>query len=391
MNKKAIVGSKMIINNQVLEQHVLIFTDLIESILSMEDYIVQRDAYDEIQFEGYLLPGFIDIHIHGAVGHDVMDASKEALEHISNALVQTGTTAFLATTMTMAQAEIEQALSSVRDFMSEQKQALGKQSVGAEILGVHLEGPFINPVYKGAQDPKHIQVPSLSWIAPYLDVIKMITYAPEMDPDFEFAKAMQPYDVVLSIGHSGSDYETAIEAFSHGVSHVTHCFNACSGLHHRKPGVVGAALARPFTIDLIADGIHVHPDFMAAFIQIKGVEQTILITDAMRAALMPDGNYSLGGQTVVLKDNACRLVDGTLAGSVLTTMKAFNNLLNKEGLTRLHLVQMLSENPAKKLGLYDQMGSLDIGKRANLVLMNEDGSIHNVFVSGQLNQRKDTI
>lgn len=391
MKRTAILGAKIVVKNQLLENHVLIFSNNIEAIISMEAYADFTEAHDVILFDGYLLPGFIDIHIHGAVGHDVMDASTEALAHISNALVHTGTTAYLATTMTMAQDAIEGSLSTVRAFMTHQKNRIEHEPVGAEILGVHLEGPFINPAYKGAQDPKHIQTPTLSWIEPYFDTIKMITYAPEMDPDFAFAKAMRAHDVVLSIGHSGSDYETALKAYEQGVTHVTHCFNACTGLHHRKPGVVGAALARPFTIDIIADGIHIHPDFMAAFIQLKGIDQTILITDAMRAALMPDGNYSLGGQTVVLKDNACRLEDGTLAGSVLTTVKAFNNLLNKEGITLLNLVQMLSENPAKKLGVFDRMGSIDVGKFANLVLMTSEGSIQSVFVRGQLNEGEDII
>lgn len=391
MKKKAIVGAKIVTKNQILEQHVLIFTDLIEEIIPLDHFYKISESIEVILFEGYILPGFIDIHIHGSMGYDVMDASHEALLAISKALVQTGTTAFLATTMTMAQEDIVHAIQNVKDFITDQKSQPNTCSVCAEVLGVHLEGPFINPDYKGAQDPKHIQKPSLSWIEPYLDTIKMITYAPEMDENFEFAKAMNPYDVVLSIGHSGSNYETAIQAYEQGVSHVTHCFNACSGLHHRKPGVVGAALAKPFTMDIIADGIHIHPDFMAAFIQIKGIDHTILITDAMRAALMPEGVYSLGGQEVVLKDDACRLSDGTLAGSVLTTIKAFNNLLNKEGITLLNLVQMLSENPAKKLGVYNRMGSLDTGKYANMVLLTLDGVIQNVFVRGNLNDRKDIL
>ena len=378
MKKKAILGAKIIVGNAILENCVLIFTDRIKAILAESEFDMHmRETYEIIPFEGMILPGFIDIHIHGACGHDVMDGTYEALEGISKAIVETGTTAFLATTMTMSQDKINIALDEIRSFMHQQK-------TGSKVLGAHLEGPFINPIFKGAQDETHIQKPTKSWIEPYLDIVRMITYAPEMDQNFEFAKAMRDTGVVLSIGHSGSDFENALEAYDEGVCHITHCFNAVTGLHHRKPGVVGAALTKPFTLDVIADGVHIHPGFLGPFIKLKGTDKTILITDAMRAALMPEGQYDLGGQSVTVKDCACRLEDGTLAGSVLDTAQALRNMLTFSDIELVEIVRMLSENPAKRLGIFDEMGSLENGKQANFIMMDKNYAIQKVYIDGEI-------
>ncbi len=402
MHKKAIVGSKIMVANTLLENRVLIFSDRIEAILTEQEFEAYRreiesenDINDEIEnnsktessielisFHGTIVPGFIDIHIHGANGHDVMDGTIEAFEGISKAIVKTGTTAFLATTMTMSGEAITQALDQIGTYMTQQKS-------GAKLLGVHLEGPFINPIFKGAQDDAFIQKPTRSWLEPYLNTIRMITYAPEMDPQFEFAKSMKDTGIVLSIGHSGSDFETALAAYDEGVCHVTHCFNAMTGLHHRNPGVIGATLSKPFTIDVIADGVHIHPGFVGPFIKLKGTDKTILITDAMRAALMPEGDYDLGGQRVTVKDDACRLDDGTLAGSVLSTAKALRNLMKFSDIEFIDIIKMLTENPAKLLGLFDEMGSLEAGKQANFILMDDRLDIHKVFIDGEIAYQED--
>ena len=379
MIKKALVGSRIIVDNTLLENRVLVYSDRIEAILTHVAFETNYKETDiQVQtFEGTILPGFIDIHIHGASGHDVMDGSPEALRGIAEAIVKTGTTAFLATTMTMSQDKILLALDEIRLFMKGQKN-------GAKVLGVHLEGPFINPIFKGAQDETFIQKPTKTWIEPYLDIVRMITYAPEMDTDFEFAKSMKDTGVVLSIGHSGSDFETALEAYEAGVCHITHCFNAITGLHHRKPGVVGAALTKPFTLDVIADGVHIHPGFVGPFIKLKGTDKTILITDAMRAALMPEGDYDLGGQHVTVKESACRLEDGTLAGSVLNTAQAMRNLLKFSDIDLIEIVKMLSENPAKLLGVFHEMGSIAIGKQSNFILMDDNHDIKSVYIDGEV-------
>lgn len=387
---KAITGAKIVIGDKILDEHVLIFDENIKAIESNENFrarlSIGEEAIEVIPCEGTLIPGFIDIHIHGACGHDVMDGSFEAIDGIAKGIVKTGTTAFLATTMTMAQSSIEKSLDEVRGFIAYQtERTLNYRAAGAMVVGVHLEGPFINPIYKGAQAAEHIQKPTKTWIEPYLDIVKMITFAPEMDDDFAFIKEMKDTGVVLSMGHTGSDYETALAAYDEGVHHVTHCFNAMTGLHHRKPGVVGAVLAKPFTLDLIADGIHIHPGFVGPFIKLKGIDQTVLITDAMRAALMPEGDYDLGGQKVIMKDNSCRLEDGTLAGSVLSTGQALNNIMKFTDIKLVEIVKMLSYNPAKLIGLSETMGSLEVGKLANIVLLDEQMGIKKVFVQGILN------
>lgn len=403
MHKKAIVGSKIMVANTLLENRVLIFSDRIEAILTEHEFeaykreIESENAINDeinkqsntesnielITFHGTIVPGFIDIHIHGANGHDVMDGTQEALNGISKAIVKTGTTAFLATTMTMSGDAIIRALDQIGTYMTEPRKS------GAKLLGVHLEGPFINPIFKGAQDDAFIQKPTRTWLEPYLNTIRMITYAPEMDPQFEFAKSMKDTGIVLSIGHSGSDFETALAAYDEGVCHVTHCFNAMTGLHHRNPGVIGATLSKPFTVDVIADGVHIHPGFVGPFIMLKGTDKTILITDAMRAALMPEGDYDLGGQRVTVKDDACRLDDGTLAGSVLSTAKALRNLMKFSDIEFIDIIKMLTENPAKLLGIFDEMGSLEAGKQANFILMDDRLDIHKVFIDGEIAYQED--
>lgn len=384
---KAIKGSKIILKDKVIRGHVLVFTDKISQIISEEGFVEFLDSTKEandiqiIDHKGYVSPGFIDIHVHGAGGSDVMDASISALEHISKCLIQSGTTGFLATTMTMEKSQIIKSLEMVKSAM---KTGFEKEiDFGAEILGVHLEGPFISPDYKGAQDAKNIQKPTSTWIRPYLDIIKIITLAPEMDEDFAFIKEMKKEGVVLSMGHTGCDFETACGAYDAGVEHVTHCFNAMTGLHHRKPGAVGATFARPFTSELITDGVHVHKGFIETFVNMKSKDKVIFITDAMRASFLEEGTYDLGGQKVIVKDGAPRLEDGTLAGSVHRMDRALINVKENSSFSLSEIVNMLSLNPAKRIGLDKQMGSIEEGKDANLVLLSDDLQVEKVIINGK--------
>jgi N-acetylglucosamine-6-phosphate deacetylase len=383
---KAIKGSKIILENEIIKDHVLLFDNDIKEILSEEVFEKRiRTAYydrplEVIGHNGYVSPGFIDIHVHGAGGSDTMDATPEALRTISENLIKSGTTGFLATTMTMSEKDIIKALETVRSVMSAQENG---KSEGSDILGVHLEGPFINPKYKGAQAQKHIQKPTAIWLKPYFDIIKIITFAPEMDTDFEFIKAMAGTGIVLSIGHTGCDFETACSAHAAGVDHITHCFNAMTGLHHRKPGVVGAAFAKPFTTELIADGIHVHPGFFDTFVRIKSPDKVILVTDAIRAGFLEDGTYELGGQPVIVEKGASRLEDGTLAGSILKMNQALENMLKSTGRPLNEVVSMMSINPARRIGLDQEMGSIEEGKLSNLVLLSEDYHIEAVYIKGK--------
>jgi len=280
---KTIVNAKIITESEVLEGYALSFDRNIISLskeIPTEGQIVDAKGL-------YLSAGFIDIHIHGSNGFDVMDGTVEALEGISKSILQTGTTSFLATTMTMSSEEIEKALLNVQNF---------KFQKGAKVLGVHLEGPFINPSKHGAQNKAHIQKPNMELIEPFMEIVKMVTIAPEVEGGEAFVEEMQknfPH-VLLSIGHSNASYSEAKESFTWGVSHATHLFNAMNPLHHREPGIVGAVLeADEVSCDVIADLIHIHPSFFKLLTTLKK-EQLILITDAMRAGCMRCGLSEIG-------------------------------------------------------------------------------------------------
>ncbi len=389
-----ILNSKIVLANQILEDHVLVFTDKIEKILTRKSWETEKanKEYSNVKlidFNGYVSPGFIDIHIHGAKGSDTMDATFESLKAISETLIQSGTTGYLATTMTMDQDSIEKALANIRSYMNIQK---AKGSLGSQVLGVHLEGPFISPDYKGAQNAAFIQKPSTKWIKDYFDIIKVITLAPEMDESFKFIHEMRKNDesanIVLSMGHTGCSFETACEAYDAGVEHVTHCFNAMTGLHHRNPGAVGATLAKPFTAELITDGVHVHPGFIGTFMDMKSTEKIILVTDAMRASFLEEGHYDLGGQEVVVKDRAPRLTDGTIAGSVHQMDIALKNVVEYTGKPLYEIIKMMSLNPAKRIGLDKVMGSIKEGKEANLVFVKNSLDIQSVYIKGKEKYRE---
>jgi N-acetylglucosamine-6-phosphate deacetylase len=270
-----------------------------------------------------LVPGFIDIHIHGASGFDVMDGTQEALNGLASALPREGTTSFLATTMTQTEDSIGIALKNASLFNADATQA--------EMLGIHLEGPFISAERAGAQPIEHIVPPSISLFEKWQELsgnrIKLVTVAPEVDHGLAFIKEVTANDVVASLGHTDATYEVVSEAVKVGATHVTHLYNQMSPFHHREPGVVGAALLqKPLTVELIVDFIHSAPNSVELAYRQKGAGGIILITDAMRAKGLAPGMYELGGQDVAVTQNDARLADGTLAGSILTMENAAKNM-----------------------------------------------------------------
>ncbi|MCD6212469.1 MAG: N-acetylglucosamine-6-phosphate deacetylase [Sulfurovum sp.] len=368
---KAIINAKLIINDEIAEGKTLLFD---KSIVSISDNMHINDL-EVIDAKGnYVSAGFIDLHIHGSGGADAMDATPEALETISSTLLQTGTTSFLATTMTMSIEDIDNALQNIQDH---------KENVsGAEILGIHLEGPFINASKHGAQDKKYVQKPNIELIQNYLHEIKMITIAPEVDGAEDFVKKLKkkhPH-IILSIGHSDSSYEKSKESFSWGVSHATHLFNAMNSYHHRTPGIVGAVFDSDVTCDIIADLIHTHPSTLELTYKMKK-EKLILITDAMRAGCMKCGSYDLGGQTVTVSDGKATLKDGTLAGSVLKLNEALENMTKHTSMTRIEAINAVTKIPAQILGV--KKGQLKEGYDADIVIFDEDFSIISTLVAGE--------
>jgi N-acetylglucosamine-6-phosphate deacetylase len=368
---KAIINSKIITNNQILKNHALIFNNKIIDITEK----IPKDI-EIIDAKGaYLSAGFIDIHIHGSGGADVMDSSFQSLDTISKTLLKTGVTSFLATTMTMSSREIKNALYNVKKYKDRVR--------GAKILGVHLEGPFINPSKSGAQKPQYIQKPNFELIKEYIDIIKLITIAPEVERAegfIEYLKKSYP-DIILSLGHSNASYDQAKESFKWGIAHATHLFNGMNPLHHREIGAVGAILEdNSISCEIIADNIHIHPALYNLIYKLKG-DKLILITDAMRAGCMKSGEYNLGGQKVIVKDNKAILIDGTLAGSVLKLNEALKNLYNYSNIKLPEIVSMVTSSPAKLLGL--NIGELKRGYSADITLFDKEFNILNTYIEGR--------
>jgi len=376
---KAIINGKIITENNIIEDQVLLFDEKIIGFSEKEAFEKLSQKCEEIiDAKGSLVsPGFIDMHIHGSGGYDVMDGTKEAIDGISAAIVKNGVTGFLPTTMTMSKEKIYAALDSVRASMDSEVK-------GAKVLGAHMEGPFINKKYKGAQSEKFILEPNYSFIENYVDILKLITLAPEMDKDFSFVKeTKEKTNIILSIGHSNAEYEEAMEAIDYGITHATHTFNAMTPLNHRKPGIVGAIFNSDVYCEVIADTIHIHPAIFRTLKKIKGKERIILITDSMRAGCLKDGISELGGQKVIVKDNSARLEDGTLAGSILKLNKGIKNFMDNSSLNICDAIGLVSINPARELGLDKIKGSLEKGKFADIVILDEAFNIKQTIVEGK--------
>ncbi|GIT98719.1 N-acetylglucosamine-6-phosphate deacetylase [Sulfurovum sp. TSL1] len=373
---KAILNGKILHDDKIVEDKVLLFDHKIVNIVEEADLT----GIETIDAKGaYISAGFIDLHIHGSGGADVMDATPDALETISSTLLQTGTTSFLATTMTMSSRAIDKALQNI--------QLHGDRVSGAKLIGIHLEGPFINAEKHGAQDKAYVQPPNMALIENYMNEVKMITLAPEIEGSEHFVKQLTneyPH-IILSIGHSDASYEESRESFAWGISHATHLFNAMNPYHHRKPGIVGAVLDSDVTCDMIADLVHTHPSTLELVQKIKK-EKLILITDAMRAGCMKCGIYDLGGQRVEVSEGKAVLEDGTLAGSVLKMNEALSNMKEHTSMDLVEIINAVTKSPARKMGI--PKGELREGYDADIVIFDENFSIISTLVNGEVKYRR---
>jgi N-acetylglucosamine-6-phosphate deacetylase len=350
-----------------------------------ENLSVQEDFETlDIPSQYKAVPGFIDVHIHGANGSDTMDATKEALETIAQALPGEGTTSFLATTMTQEEKQIEKALVNAGEYIKDQQTA-GK----AEVLGIHLEGPFVNPKKAGAQPIQYIIEPNLElfkkWEQLSGQTIKLVTLAPEQSGGLEMVRYLKENGMIASIGHTDATYEEVISAIDAGANHVTHLYNQMRGLHHREPGAVGAAfLKEELKAELIVDGVHVHPEMVKLAYKQKGKKGIILITDSMRAKCLKNGHYDLGGQDVTVQDGKAVLNDGTLAGSILRLGQGVKNILAFTGCGLEDAVEMAAVNPAKQLNVFDRKGTISEGKDADIVILDENFDVYMTICRGQV-------
>ena len=327
-----------------------------------------------------LLPGFIDLHVHGAMGHEVMDASASGLEEMARFYASHGVTSFLATTWTASREAIGKALELVEEMQ-------GPIPGGATLLGVHLEGPYLNPARCGAQDVNLIRRADKEEALEFLQsgVIRLLALAPEYEENLWLLDECVRGGVTVSAAHTAATYEQMLTAAAHGLTQATHTFNAMTGLNHREPGTVGAALTIPqIACELIADNIHVHPAVQKILLDVKTPSGVILITDAVRAAGLPEGEYMLDDRSVRIQDGAVRLADGTLAGSVLTMERALQNLYAASGRPLEELWVTSSLNAARAIGLSAHKGSLEVGKDADLVLLDDSFQVHMTLAGGEV-------
>ena len=372
----AVKHAKFIVKDRIESGKALLFTDKILAFVREEDI---PEGVEVIDAEGgYVAPGFIDLHIHGYLGRDVCDASEESMRIISKGLLENGVTGYLPTTMTVDMKTVQGAIDVCRQLMDEDN------FDGSTILGVHAEGPFISASKKGAQDERFILKPDAEFVKNNADVIRIITLAPEEDDNFSAIRDIViDTDVVVSMGHTSADYKTAMDGVAAGVKHTTHLFNAMSLMTHRAPGVVGAALNSDVSCELIVDGYHVNSDLFDLVYKLKG-RKLCFITDCLPAGGLPEGEYTLGGAKIIYRDNICRLPDGTIAGSVLRLNKGVWNVYQNSNIPLYECVNCASLNPATTLGIEDQKGSLEVGKDADIVILDEEFNVKKTIIGGKV-------
>ena len=372
---KAITNGRIILPDRIIDGFALLYTDVIEGVVPVGEIPSDAEVIDA--GGAFVAPGLIDLHIHGYLGRDVCDGDEESLRTIARGLVENGVTAFLPTTMTESETVIVNALKTIRALKEE-----SKAWEGSEILGCHAEGPFISASKKGAQNEQYIKKPDAEWVNRYADVIKIITLAPEED-DESFSAIRKISDkVVVSMGHTSADYDVAMAGVKAGARHATHLFNAMTPLTHRAPGVVGAVLNSDVSCELIVDGFHVSPALFETVYRLKG-RKLCFITDCLPAGGLEPGEYTLGGQKIIYKDNLCRLEDGTVAGSVLKLNKGVMNVYKNSGIPLWECVNCASLNPANAIGIADRKGSLEKGKDADIIICNESFDVLKTVIRGE--------
>ncbi|WP_168188771.1 N-acetylglucosamine-6-phosphate deacetylase [Thermoflavimicrobium daqui] len=379
---RTVLKGNVVQRNHVIKQGILVINDgRIEFIGKEHEYTPDGHERWIDYSDHFICPGFIDVHIHGNAGFDVMDATPKALHEITQSLSRYGVTGFLATTMTAPMKYIHRALQNIISFQETANEF-------TQVLGIHLEGPWINKKHKGAQKEEDIIDPTLEQIEDIWkitgDQLKFVTIAPEISGALEAIKVLTNKGVICSIGHTDATLEDVNQAAQCGATHFTHLYNAMRGLHHREVGVVGAAFTKEeMTCEIIADFVHSHPKAVELAYRIKGRDKLLLISDGMRAVGMRDGKYELGGQTVLVQKCIARLEDGTLAGSTLTLDRAVKNLIEGLQTPITDAIYMASTAPAQKLGISATKGSLEVGKDADLVILSNTFDVRLTMIQGK--------
>ncbi|MCR4431335.1 MAG: N-acetylglucosamine-6-phosphate deacetylase [Tepidanaerobacteraceae bacterium] len=389
-----IKNARIVTPYEILDNHAVVVRDgKIYDIAKSGEH--DADSFGEVIDAGgkFLSPGFIDIHNHGNFGHDAMEATFDALASMARFHLLHGVTGFLAATMTASYVDIRRAVKNVGDYIQKQGGNFSasdcKENPGAQLFGIYLEGPYFSMSKKGAQPPEYIKNPDIGELEDLIEVsgnnIKVVALAPELPGATEAISYLKSRGVTVSAAHTDATYDEAVNGIEHGITQVTHVFNGMRSFSHREPGIVGAALTdERVYCEMICDGIHLHPAVMKLAAGIKGRNKIILISDAMMACGLSDGEYELGGQKVFVKSKAARLADGTLAGSTLTLDRAIHNMVHMVGVALCDAVRMATLNPARAIGLSHRKGSIEMGKDADLVIFDENINISMVMTMGKL-------
>jgi N-acetylglucosamine-6-phosphate deacetylase len=381
------VGKAITSKGEIANAGILIRDGEIEMVGPRSGVELPSGATEVQATDSTAIPGFVDVHIHGAGGHDVMEANETALSTITGRLAAFGTTSLLATTITASADDTCRSVEGIAKYISGQYQT---SDTRAEILGIHFEGPFLSKERRGVHPEEWLQLPSAELLQRFLQAAagnaRILTIAPELLGATPCIDAARSLGMVVSIGHTDATYEQARAAVAHGAHHATHVYNAMRPFTHRDPGVIGAVLTTPeVTAELIADGIHVDEIAMKVLLQAKGAQGVVLISDGTSATGMPDGEYMLGGLKVTVNGGVCRNAEGRLAGSTLTLDRALRNIVGL-GIPLADAVRMLTLNPATLLGIEFKKGALRTGADADIVLLNDGLEIERVWARGTVVQ-----
>jgi len=362
---------------------ILVRDGVIEAVAPRYSLTLPDGAQEIVAKDKIAAPGFVDVHIHGAAGHDVMEGTEEALSAIASSIGSHGTTSFVATTVTANPDAICKSSEGIARYIAVQHE---KSIRGAEVLGVHFEGPFISPIRRGVHPPEWLKLPSADLLEKFVEAAHgnalILTIAPELLGAMPCIDTARKSGMVVGIGHTDATYEQTRAAMARGAHHAIHTYNAMRPFSHRDAGVIGAVLTSPdITAELIADGVHVDETAMRLLLQAKGAGGVVLISDGISATGMPDGNYQLGGFEVTVSGGICRNSEGKLAGSTLTLDRALRNIVGL-GASLHDALQMLTLNPAKLLGIEHKKGVLRESADADIVLLNEGLEVTQVYARG---------
>ncbi|MCD7735986.1 MAG: N-acetylglucosamine-6-phosphate deacetylase [Lachnospiraceae bacterium] len=377
MKKYQILNARVYTEDYRFEEKPLYFLD--ERIVDQEEYLGARGEEEKLDATGcYVIPGLTDIHFHGCVGSDCCDGTQEALHTIAEYEGKNGITTITPATMTVSEEQLMRVAKAAADY---------QPGAGAVLAGLYMEGPFISPAKKGAQNERYIRTPDPDMFRRLQEasggMFRTVALAPETEGAMDFIRTFAG-KIHLSLAHMTADYDTVREALDAGASSITHLYNAMPGFSHRAPGPVGAAADDASCMaELICDGIHIHPAVVRTTFRMFGDDRIILISDSLRAAGMPDGEYELGGQQFFVKGKRATLADGTIAGSASNLMDCLRTVVREMHIPLESAVRAAAVNPARAIGIYEEYGSLTPGKYANLVLLDENLALRGVFIHGK--------